>query len=86
MYERGPETDEAGHGLERIVYFSDAVFAIAITLLVIDLRLPEFANSTSLTNAQINRVLHDLAPKIFSYVLSFSVIGLYWLAHWRRYQ
>jgi uncharacterized membrane protein/Arc/MetJ-type ribon-helix-helix transcriptional regulator len=68
---------------ERMVFFSDAVFAISITLLAIDLRLPETA--ARLTGGDLNRALVDLAPKVFTYAMSFAVIGLYWLAHWRRF-
>lgn len=69
--------------LERVVFFTDAVFAIAITLLVIELRLPETA--ADLSGAALDEALVDVLPKVFSYVLSFVVIGLYWLAHWRRF-
>ena len=70
-------------GLERVVFFSDAVFAIAITLLVIDLRLPDLPSSA--TNADVAAALAALAPRLVAYVLSFAVIGLYWMAHWRRF-
>ena len=70
-------------GLERIIFFSDAVFAIAMTLLVIDLRPPDVVGQ--LTDEPYLAALGDLVPKILAYLLSFAVIGLYWLAHWRRY-
>ena len=70
-------------GLERIVFFSDGVFAIAITLLVIDLRPPEVL--AGLSDAAFTEAMADLGPKIVAYLLSFAVIGLYWLAHWRRF-
>ncbi|TMD60506.1 MAG: DUF1211 domain-containing protein [Chloroflexi bacterium] len=76
--------DRRVFGLERLVFFSDAVFAIAITLLVIDLRLPDLGDHVS--NQQLSAALGALVPRIFAYALSFWVIGLYWLAHWRRYQ
>lgn len=41
------EDAEAGPGLERIIMFSDAVIAIAITLLVLDIRLPPMAEPAS---------------------------------------
>jgi len=69
--------------LERIVFFSDAVFAISITLLAIDLRLPDAA--AALTGSALADAIADLTPRIVSYAISFAVIGLYWLAHWRRY-
>ena len=94
--DRRPDADGAGRsdglpedeqppefGLERVVFFSDAVFAIAITLLVIDLRPPEVI--AGLTDDAYLRQLGELGPKIFAYLLSFFVIGLYWLAHWRRF-
>ncbi len=70
-------------GIERLVFFSDAVFAIAMTLLVIDLRVPDIVGSV--TNRALTRALVDELPRVFSYGLSFAVIGMYWLAHWRRY-
>lgn len=63
-------------GLDRIIFFSDAVFAIAITLLSLDLRLPLNANP-----ANISHNLVHLLPKYQSYVTSFMVIGLYWISH-----
>jgi len=68
---------------ERVVFFSDAVFAIAITLLALDLRLPQMAED--LTSSQLNAALVDLTPKLFGYALGFVVIGQYWLVHWRRF-
>ncbi|HEY6607571.1 MAG TPA: TMEM175 family protein [Candidatus Limnocylindria bacterium] len=77
----GPEPRD--EGLERIVFFSDGVFAIAITLLVIDLRPPEVL--AGLSEAAFLEAMSELGPKIVAYLLSFAVIGLYWLAHWRRF-
>jgi uncharacterized membrane protein len=84
----GPELAEIERlarptGLERIVFFSDAVFAIAITLLAIDLRIPDAV--TGATPDRVLTILNDLVPKLLTYALSFFVIGLYWLAHWRRF-
>jgi uncharacterized membrane protein len=77
------ETEPGGLGLERLVFFSDAVFAIAMTLLVIDVRLPELAGQIS--DGDLADALGEVWPRVFAYALSFSVIGIYWLAHWRRY-
>jgi uncharacterized membrane protein len=68
-------------GLERLVFFSDAVFAIAITLLALDIRVPELAGTV--TNDGLAAAIAALGPRIFAYVLSFAVVGLFWLAHWR---
>jgi len=79
---RGPE--ERGLGFERLVFFSDAVFAIAITLLIIEVQLPDLPRGA--TDGQLREALVALIPKVFAYVLSFATIGLYWLAHWRRFR
>jgi uncharacterized membrane protein len=63
-------------GSERIVAFSDAVIAVAITLLVLDLKLPEGTGEDELRTA-----LSGLAHSIWCYVLSFVVIGILWMAH-----
>jgi uncharacterized membrane protein len=71
-------------GLERVVFFSDAVFAIAATLLVIDLRLPE--GLANVSDSDFNLELGKLLPRVLIYVLSFAMVGLYWLVHWVRFQ
>jgi uncharacterized membrane protein len=68
--------------LERLVLFSDAVFAIAITLLVIELRLPEMKEMTS---AAMRESLVHMIPHFFSFFLSFFIIGIYWVAHHRTF-
>jgi uncharacterized membrane protein len=60
-------------GFERFIFFSDAVFAIAITLLVLDLK--------PLVNAHGALDLAALAPSFLGFGVSFYVIGRYWLAH-----
>ena len=69
--------------LERIVFFSDAVMAIAITLLAIDLRLPE---APKLKEQGLIDLLWDLAPHYGAFVASFTVIGIYWVAHHRMFR
>jgi uncharacterized membrane protein len=64
-------------GVERVAFFSDAVFAIAITLLVIEVTVPE----GDLTGPQLTRELGRLGPKFFSFGLSFWVIGRFWISH-----
>jgi len=68
--------------LERLILFSDAVFAIAITLLVIELKIPELEelNNQAMTNALIHTI-----PHFFSFLLSFMIIGIYWKAHHRMF-
>ena len=70
---------------ERIVFFSDAVFAIAVTLLAVDIRLPEIVGS-SLGAAAQDALLHDFLPRVGFYMLSFVVIASYWMAHHRHFR
>jgi uncharacterized membrane protein len=64
-------------GLERIVFFSDAVFAIAITLITVNIKLP--ASDDHLPT--VRHYLIDQLPQYQSYFVSFLVIGLYWMGH-----
>ena len=70
---------EGGRELDRIVFFSDAVFAIAITLLVLNIQVPEIPQG--LVAEELPSSLFDLWPKYLSYVISFLVILSYWMAH-----
>jgi uncharacterized membrane protein len=69
--------------LERVIFFSDAVMAIAITLLAIDLHLPDVGD---VTNGQLLNLLAGLVPRYSAFVLSFAVIGVYWFAHHRMFR
>jgi uncharacterized membrane protein len=62
----------------RIVAFSDGVFAIAITLLVLAINVPDHLQDESLTDA-LWRQRHDM----LAYALSFAVIGRFWIVHHR---
>ena len=77
-----PFTDE--RGLERIIFFSDAVFAIAITLLALDIRLPPLPESAS--NGILLAALGSLWPRYLSYGISFLAVGMMWLAHHRAFR
>lgn len=78
-----PEPAATVSGLERFVFFSDAVFAIAITLLALDIRLPGEAGP--LTNSELAAALLQITPKYLGYVISFLVIGSFWVAHHRKF-
>lgn len=76
--------EEAGYGINRLVNFSDAVIAICITLLVLDIRLPESVRG--LSDEAVTREILALWPAYLGYFTSFWVIGLYWLAHHRIFR
>jgi uncharacterized membrane protein len=60
----------------RVEAFSDGVFAIAITLLVLEIHVPEIEGGQSLWSA-----LGDGWPSYFAYVVGFLIIGVMWLNH-----
>ncbi len=60
----------------RLEAFSDGVFAIAITLLVLDLRVPQ-----DIPDGGLWRALGRQWPSYFAYLVSFLVIGIIWLNH-----
>jgi uncharacterized membrane protein len=69
--------------IERLVFFSDAVFAIAITILVLDVRLPADAGEAS--SRELLLSLAGLWPKYLAFFISFWVIGLFWISHHRKF-
>jgi len=70
--------------LDRLVAYSDGVFAIAMTLLVLTLEAPDLHGSD--INGQLRRYLFDQWPEFFGFVLSFVIVGRYWIAHHRLFQ
>jgi uncharacterized membrane protein len=70
-------------GLERIVFFSDAVMAIAITLLAIEVKVPIVAAESA--RSELPKLLSEMAPDIMSFVISFAVVGVYWMSHHRYF-
>jgi len=82
----GPRDDEIaagkiGQGLERLVYFSDAVIAIAMTLLAIELPIPEGDDGSELWQSFLEYLRQDY----FTFALSFVVIALFWVGHHRMF-
>jgi len=66
----------------RLVALSDGLFATVLTLLVLDLRIPEVLNAGS---GNMTTFFKWLGPHLFSYLLTFLVAGTYWLAHHRDF-
>src|SRR5215510_70195 len=77
-----PESHDA-LGLERIVFFSDAVFAIAITLLVLEIKPPHLEQ---FSESSLRHHLLQLLPKFSGFVVSFLIIGSMWIEHHRIFR
>jgi len=63
----------------RLDTLSDSIFAVAMTILVLDVRLPD--NFHPADNVEMLQGLYNLWPKALPFVLSFGVVGLRWLAN-----
>ena len=68
--------------LERMILFSDAVFAIAITLLAIELRVPVLLH---VSEHELLESLNEMIPKFIGFFISFLIIGQYWTTHHRLF-
>lgn len=67
--------------LERIALFSDAVFAIAITLLIIEIKVPDLPAIDPEFSEAFWHSLNHMIPELAGFVISFMVIGNYWKSH-----
>lgn len=65
--------------LNRIEAFSDGVFAIIVTLLVLDLRVPELLDHHA--SGELGHLLLALFPKFLSWLISFIIVCKFWLNH-----
>jgi uncharacterized membrane protein len=66
----------------RLVALSDALFATVLTLLVLDLRIPEALNTAG---GNMTTLAKGIGPHLFSYLMTFFVAGNYWIAHHRDF-
>ncbi|MHB9111451.1 MAG: TMEM175 family protein [Thermoleophilia bacterium] len=76
MKQRNNPDIDSVRGTHRIINFSDAVFAVAITLLVVQIPIPLKASSQELGDD-----LMDGIPMLVSFAISFGVIAMLWLKH-----
>ncbi len=66
----------AARGLERIAALSDGLFAIAMTLIVFEIRIPDTAAISS--EQDLSAAIVGLAPRFVTYLLSFLTLGIFW--------
>jgi len=67
----------AGQSVERLAALSDGLFAVAMTLLVLDLKVP--ASQAIATDSALLAALADLAPRLLIYLMSFLTLGIFWV-------
>src|ERR1700744_5620289 len=65
--------------LERLIFFSDAVFAIIITIMILDVKLPE--QLIHPTEDESKQAFIDILPKVIAYAFSFCIVGSFWMRH-----
>lgn len=70
----------SGEDVERTTFFSDAVFAIAMTLVAVDIKIPQ------VPDGDLGRAVAEQWPEFVAYLLSFTVAGTYWLSHHRLFR
>ncbi len=75
--------DEQGEDLSRLLAFSDGVFAIAATLLALEIRLPALPSSAA--PGEVTSAIFGLLPRVYIYVLTFANILVFWMAHRRAF-
>lgn len=78
------EPDPRAVAAERMTFFADAVIAIAITLLALELPVPESADIR--TNAQLWDALREGRPEYLAFLISFYVIAMHWAGHHRIFR
>ena len=66
--------------LERFIFFSDGVFAICITLLIMEIKVPELAIPS---DALLWKSLSQMALRFLGFLISFGIVGHYWSVHHR---
>lgn len=69
--------------IERMILFTDAVFAIAITLLIIEIKAPKIIDG--MNSKAMTYQLMELIPKFVGFIISFFVIAIYWRSHHRLF-
>jgi len=67
----------AGQSVERLAALSDGIFAVAMTLLVLDLRVP--ASEAVHTERDLWHALVALSPRLIMYMMSFMTLGIFWV-------
>jgi TMEM175 potassium channel family protein len=73
----------------RIEFLTDGIFAVVMTLLVLDISVPQISSHYAIGNVaagtELVKRLFDLWPKMLSFGISFVILAIYWVAHHRQF-
>jgi len=69
----------SGTSVQRIEALSDALFGIALTLTVLEVRVP--ARQMTMTEDELRAAVLQLGPRVLTYLLSFMTLGIFWVGH-----
>jgi uncharacterized membrane protein len=83
MHHPRHEVSRTQFQLERFIFFSDGVFAICITLLVIEIKVPNREEIKVLTDATLWHYLSQDSLKFLGFFISFGIVGHFWTVHHR---
>ena len=72
--------------LERMILFSDAVFAIAITLLIIEVKFPELPKQKDVLSVDLLKLFWPTILQFFAFLISFFFIGISWSRHLKMFR
>lgn len=75
-----PTNSESKFQVERLILFSDAVFAIAITLLILEIKAP-ILEGVPRTDKNFLIAFNKTIPQFIGFLMSFAMIGLFWSKH-----
>jgi uncharacterized membrane protein len=75
--------DSEDRDVSRIRAFTDGVMAVAITLLVLNIEVPDLPSGSE---GRLDEELVDLLPSLAAYALSFALVGRYWVVHHRMFE
>jgi len=80
---------ETGLSKKRVELLTDGIFAVVMTLLVLEISVPQISSHDAIDNAaaesELLNGLFDLWPKLLSFGISFIILAIYWLAHHRQF-
>lgn len=83
---------ETGLSKKRVEFLTDGIFAVVMTLLVLEISIPQISSShddatidSAAAETELLKGLFDLWPKLLSFGISFIILAIYWLAHHRQF-